>query len=181
MGAVLFLMAVIVGIIALPFIVGLILAKGDWRMVKYCMIDHPAMMRKLENGTTGSMVADLGLFEANTGGASRPVSGQSVFNKYTHNPNSQYSDMKGATSGASALDNINEELDFLRMQADWLDIDDTSLEYLRDLTAYEPSKWKDKLAKKEVFAEEMKDGFMKDVARMYRWIDTGYAAMDKPA
>lgn len=131
-------------------------------------------------------VADLSVFERNTGGQSRPAgSSQAAFNeiKYVYDPSSGYTDMStltGPRTPGSVLDVMTRDLRDLRSDLKWKDIDATSKKFLGDFAKSDPSKWGDKLAEKERFLNKMDASFKQNIEGIQQWITIGRMHMNRP-
>ena len=125
-------------------------------------------------------LADISLFEQNTGQASRP-SGQAVFN-YSFDPSSGYTDMRGLTAynPQSDLESLDTQLQQLQMHARWEKIDSTTTRFLNDLANYDQSKYGEKLAEHEQFVSDMGRLFLRGVKNINKRIEVGYEKMERP-
>ena len=107
-----------------------------------------------------------------------PTPGKATFKR--SDQKSEYTDMYTLSGGKSHLDRVDEVLRDLRLEAKFLKLDDANIGYLQQLVAHDPSQWKDRLAEKRAFTDEMTALFMKGIEQLNRWIGMGYDAMDKP-
>ena len=100
--------------------------------------------------------------------------------KYVYDPNSGYSDMRTPSIGSTPLDGIDTALNYLRVEAKFRKSDDTALQFLRDLSAYEPSRWSDKLADKKKFMNDMDKRLLSIIDSTNGLIEGAYRNMSKP-
>ena len=182
--------AIILAISAYPFIARfLLLASMDEEQRNYAL-DFEDLHKTGKMGNRWSGWKDKDTVEGkvitesstskSTIGKSKPMPTPSKVTFKRSDQKSKYTDMYTLSGGESHLDRVNRTLRELRLQGKFLKLDDANIGYLQQLTAHDPSQWKDRLAEKKQFTDKMTEYFMHEVERLQKRIGMGNDAMNKP-